>query len=643
MASTPSWSVDSVPVAPDSPAPPPPRPAGTDDSNPSWSAHMDALIQSRITPAAAPQSIVLDDSDMGYIKIPVRVATLGDFTPTGAATIQGVTLVNGDRVLIGFGATNPVASQYGGVWLVNTGGAWTRAVDALTWDLLLPGTIVAVREGDYHGQLFVHITDPGNWNSGSLGSTPQLWSTDVDSGQFASVANGAALSALDITAIPEGTSIYVLTYKARFTLDKTTTRTADPDRVLASPSPTSWWIRSEGSGDPFWQSQAAWYIDPSVLHGGSDENDGLTSGTPIKSIAEWRRRVKGARYTSDVVIRVLSASTNSDDGLFYGFTTTDQALTKVVLLGVPTLVFSGTITAYQAYSGNTRGSITDASIPVSWTTSGGVSSSSGSRFVRKVGSGIRHYACLAKDLGANTVQMGVVVDWNDQDTATLATAETNFTVGDQYEVVSMTQWPAIQSIGCFIRTQCLDLYSFQNPDFTKEMNTDGGRTTSVLCGFPSQVASFESGAGWSNYSCIICPSVGFQWQGGQYVSFNTTYMNVTIEPSLVGFSWNGQINVFINTNFTVWHSNVVGSFGILRFYDCSFPLLSVRHTSYVRLNGAVVGSGNTGYLVQCDTTGVLYGAANITATTSSPHKYLISGNNYDAPTVDMSTGDAVYN
>lgn len=424
--SKPSWSVDpnfqpdTVNSVLES------RPAGTDQSKPSWSAFIDSLIQSRETPASAPQSIVLDDSDMGYIKIPVRVATLGDFTPTGAATIQGVTLVNGDRVLIGFGASNPVAAQFGGVWLVNTGGPWTRAIDALTWDLLLPGTIVAVREGDYHGQIFVHTTDPGNWNSGSLGTTVQIWNTDVDQSTNESVANKATLQAIDASVLADGTSRYVQTYRDRFDLDKTTTRTAVADVVLAASGGTGWWWVRRIDPDPTWSTQLAWTINPST---GSDENLGNGS-FPLKTRAEFFRRMKNATLSSTVTVTV-TASLDPSDTYTSKVNTTFSA--QLAWVGVPTLLFTGTVSDYVARNGATSQptQMGIAGIPSSWTASGLVDkiiewTDGAGNFIRSV---------VVADLGA--LLNGHPTAWLSPPINQNSSAGVVFTIGQTVKVYDM--------------------------------------------------------------------------------------------------------------------------------------------------------------------------------------------------------------
>jgi len=55
-----------------------------------------------------------------------RLASLSNLPLTGAATVDGVAVVTGDRILV-MTQINPVEN---GVWIANTSGAWSRATDA---------------------------------------------------------------------------------------------------------------------------------------------------------------------------------------------------------------------------------------------------------------------------------------------------------------------------------------------------------------------------------------------------------------------------------------------------------------------------------------------------------------------------------
>lgn len=76
-------------------------------------------------------------------KDPVRIAaTLNIAALSGLLTIDTVTLVNGDRVLL----TTQATGSQNGIWIANSG-AWTRALDADSPGDFVTGTVVYVNEG----------------------------------------------------------------------------------------------------------------------------------------------------------------------------------------------------------------------------------------------------------------------------------------------------------------------------------------------------------------------------------------------------------------------------------------------------------------------------------------------------------------
>jgi phage-related tail fiber protein len=78
------------------------------------------------------------------MKASVRLATTADLGAlTGAKTVDGVAVANGDRVLV---KDQAVASQ-NGIYIADTGAAWSRAGDANNGAKVTPGMYVFVEEG----------------------------------------------------------------------------------------------------------------------------------------------------------------------------------------------------------------------------------------------------------------------------------------------------------------------------------------------------------------------------------------------------------------------------------------------------------------------------------------------------------------
>lgn len=100
-------------------------------------------------------------------KASVIVAYTTNISLTGAASANGgVTPANGDRVL----ATGQTTPAQNGIYIVNTGGAWTRATDMDAWGEV-PGAMVAVERGSEADSVWLSTADAG----GTLGTTAITW------------------------------------------------------------------------------------------------------------------------------------------------------------------------------------------------------------------------------------------------------------------------------------------------------------------------------------------------------------------------------------------------------------------------------------------------------------------------------------
>ena len=102
-------------------------------------------------------------------KAPVTAATTvagGNITLSGAQTIDTVSVVAGDTVLV----KNQTAASQNGIYTVASG-AWARSVGADTWNEYI-GAIIFVVEGSQAGSAWYCTAQPG----GTLGTTAINWS-----------------------------------------------------------------------------------------------------------------------------------------------------------------------------------------------------------------------------------------------------------------------------------------------------------------------------------------------------------------------------------------------------------------------------------------------------------------------------------
>ena len=90
-------------------------------------------------------------------------------------------------------------------------------------------------------------------------------------------------------------------------------------------------------------TQLAWYIDPVD---GDDANDG-SSGAPLKTWAEFRRRIGREIFTDAVTVNIAAGTIAEDIVIDGGFMSFPKHL---IIRGTRTVLYEGSITGYVAYN-----------------------------------------------------------------------------------------------------------------------------------------------------------------------------------------------------------------------------------------------------------------------------------------------------
>lgn len=117
-------------------------------------------------------------------KMSVRAATTANITLSGAKTIDGVSVVAGDRVLV----KNQTTASQNGIY-VAASGAWARSSDADTWSELV-SAFTFVEQGTVNADSgWVCSVDPG----GTIGSTAVTFVQFSSSGSYVA-GNGLSLT-----------------------------------------------------------------------------------------------------------------------------------------------------------------------------------------------------------------------------------------------------------------------------------------------------------------------------------------------------------------------------------------------------------------------------------------------------------------
>jgi hypothetical protein len=117
------------------------------------------------------------------VKDSVVAGTTANITLSGTQTVDGISLIVGDRALV----KNQTLSQNNGIYLV-AAGAWTRTTDADTWAKLV-GAFTFIESGTQGNTGWVCTVAAG----GTLGTTPITWA------QFSSAGSYTASTGLTLT------------------------------------------------------------------------------------------------------------------------------------------------------------------------------------------------------------------------------------------------------------------------------------------------------------------------------------------------------------------------------------------------------------------------------------------------------------
>jgi len=389
--------------------------------------------------------------------------------------------------------------------------------------------------------------------------------------------------------------------------------------VLADGGALGRWIRL-GFPSQIWQTQATWSIDEANVSGvATDEQTGVDDTHPLRTADEFVRRVKGVALAQATTVRWMSDTAHASLNLtpiMHGTQVGSYTANPLLFVGVPTVVRSGTLTG----AADAPWTVSDSSLPTSWSASGCLSTSSGSRIIRRT-DGLK-YAAMGYENVAKTAEISPTNGWPA--TTAAGTASASFVSGDNYEVLSLPKFPSVilpvsnagvTTLNCHLVLLDLDKVA-------------GGQAQIRHCGWRASGASVPSG-------CVVqgCVNVGsFTFSG-------TTAPNRCLWLSSAFMSaWTGNLQV--NTNLIAKTGSCQllvgcnGRLGTLYVFDCSASAIQVIGGAQASVDG-IFGSSNTGFIVNILDPGSKLSSSNpspstaFTATTSAASQLLVTGTNYN--------------
>ncbi len=376
----------------------------------------------------------------------------------------------------------------------------------------------------------------------------------------------------------------------------------DMDRISATTG-TAIWVDVQYAS-PTWWGKPFWTIDPS---GGDDENLGWganaaqSDSRPLRTMAEVIRRLRGSEISSLTLIRLLG---DINEDVWIGGINSPQGGQDVgvenafiAIVGVPTVIHSGTLTAVQAQAGNNRGYLEDTSIPTSWAESGLVSGSSTPRLIQSTSTNRK--AWVLKDLGSKRCQIDTptLISWSVQQQ--IGAARSDFEAGESYEILT---FPKIHGLriapGLRLRAYGVHVYA---PLGGQIISWAQGGPTFVLswlenvtvigngCGlFKSGTAGTTSFSGASVY---WVSSTAF----GDDIGDHTWLYHSTLTSSGLNVVYGTRLRA----DFSIIIENLEQATVNWAVWDCLIRALNLSNRTFARFD-TLVGDGNADYVIYSD-------------------------------------------
>jgi hypothetical protein len=339
----------------------------------SSSGRISSLTDPSSAQDAATKSYVDNVAQGLDVKGSVKAATTASVTLSGEQTIDGVSLVAGDRVLV----KNQGSAWANGIYVVSASG-WSRSLDMDAWSEF-PGSFFFVEQGTSYGDTgWVCTVDQG----GTLGTTPVTF-TQFSGAGAVTAGDGITVSGTQVSVNLKDTDPGLEFISGELAVDLNGTNpalslsgglavtlsgnTLDKDasglKVLGLPS--GFTINGTAVSTDFNASNA------NILVGGSSTNAGNASSLiTLNNVAVWSCSADGSISAGQPVYissgskvkkaQAQNAGGSDNDGFVVGVamsSVSDEASVKVITSGIAPGILSGATAGSPMYL-DTAGGLT---------------------------------------------------------------------------------------------------------------------------------------------------------------------------------------------------------------------------------------------------------------------------------------------
>ncbi len=438
-----------------------------------------------------------------------------------------------------------------------------------------------------------------------------------------SVSTIAALASIPDAGFVAGQIAYVATVGDFFAWHTGQALTTTATTVINGPA--GQWTRM-GIPNRAWRAQATWSIDESNVSGlASDENTCADDTHPCLNGDEFVRRMGTVVLAQATTVRWMSDTTHYSIDLS-GISGGNQSATTpatnfpLVVIGVPTVVRSGTLTGAT----DAPWSVSDSALGTSWSASGCLSTSTGVRLIRKTDK--TKYAMMGYEDVAKTAKTSPTNGFSET-FGTAGTVSVSFATSDAYEVLSLPKFPRVNAAGSV-------------PGFTGNYfmlldmtNVYGGSVETRFCGWRA-----FGGFNAQQRAGFMFVKGGIMVAGGTFGGGLTTVFSrsIFLGGVMQTFAWTGDMNGLVNVvakggTLQVTHGSM-GRLGIVYAFDCTGIAIQLTNLAISTID-QIHGSGNAGVIVDVRDSGCSLNSQSATsafdATTSAAHPITIVGASKD--------------